>query len=161
MSLKTIAADAAADNTWTLETVEEYAQTVVRINDAISSDAEETEAQPLDGLSLADLETLFDREMDRADNFQAAADCLAHRSTVSLFRAGRVMAAIRHILKSQGKWTKWQKAHKVGVTSAWQAIQLVEKAGSEKAVAGLTRTEALKKFLTLSDCRYALPEAHQ
>ena len=36
-----------------LETVEEYAQTVVRINDSISSDGEETEAQPLDGLSFA------------------------------------------------------------------------------------------------------------
>ena len=115
-------------------------------DDAISSDCEETGAQDLSGLSLSDLEALFERELGDSDRLQAEADCLSRRSSVSLFRAGRVMAAIRHILKSQGKWTKWQNDHKVSVTSAWQAIQLFSKAGSEEAVAGLTRTEALQKF---------------
>ncbi len=57
-----------------------------------------------------------------------------------------MLATIRSIVKPQGKWTKWQKSHKVAVTSAWQAIELYQAAGSEAAVAGLTRTEALIKF---------------
>ena len=119
---------------------------VVNINDSISSDGEETGAQDLEGLSLPELEILFDRELVESDRLQAESDCLSRRSVESLFRAGRVLAAIRDRLKSQGKWTEWQKDHKVGVTSAWQAIQLFEKAGSEAAVADLTRTEALIKF---------------
>lgn len=100
--------------------------------------------QNLADLTLTDLETLFERELGDSDRLQAEADCLSRRSSVSLFRAGRVLSAIKKKLK--GTWTKWQKDHKVGVTSAWQAIQLFSKAVSEEAVAGLTRTEALQKF---------------
>ena len=74
------------------------------------------------------------------------------RSVESLFRAGRVLAAIRDRLKSQRKWTEWQNDHKVGTTSAWQAIKLFEAAGSEEAVADLTRTEALIKFGITERC---------
>jgi hypothetical protein len=122
------------------------AKKVVNINDSISSDGEETGAQDLSNLTLNELEALFDRELGESDRLQAESDCLSRRSAVSLLRAGRVLAAIRDRLKSQRKWTEWQKDHKVGVTSAWQAIQLFEKAGSEAAIANLTRTEALIKF---------------
>lgn len=115
-------------------------------NKTVRSDGEETGVQDLRNLTLNELETLFDRELGDSDRLQVEADCLSRRSVESLFRAGRVLSAIRDILKPQRKWTQWQKEHKVSVTSAWQAIGLYEEAGSEKAVAGLTRTEALKKF---------------
>jgi hypothetical protein len=100
----------------------------------------------LNGLTLLELEVLFDLELLESDRLQEQADCLSRRSATSLFRAGRVMSAIRDLLKPQRKWTQWQKDHKVGVTTAWQAIELFDRAGSEDALAGLTRTEALKKF---------------
>ena len=138
--------DDRPDNTWDLKNLEECAQTVLKLNPSISSDSEETGALDLSSLTLTDLETLFERELGRSDNFQAAADCLSRRSTVSLYRAGRVLSAIKKKLKGERTWTKWQKDHKVSVTSAWQAIELFKKARSEKSVAGLSRTEALKKF---------------
>jgi glycerol-3-phosphate dehydrogenase len=128
------------------------AKKVVNINDSISSDGEETGAQDLEGLSLPELEILFDRELVESDRLQAESDCLSRRSVESLFRAGRVLAAIRDRLKSQRKWTEWQNDHKVGTTSAWQAIKLFEAAGSEEAVADLTRTEALIKFGITERC---------
>ena len=78
--------------------------------------AKKLRAQDLEGLSLPELEILFDRELVESDRLQAESDCLSRRSVESLFRAGRVLAAIRDRLKSQGKWTEWQKEHKVGVT---------------------------------------------
>ncbi len=116
------------------------------VNKNISSDGEEIGVKDLRGLTLKKLETLFRRELGDSDRLQAEADCLSRRSVESLFRAGRVMSAIRDILKPQRKWTQWQKDHKVGVTSAWQAIELYQTAGSEESISGLTRTEALKKF---------------
>ncbi len=103
------------------------------------------EVQDLSALTLPELETIFARELEEADHLLAEADCLSRRSTVSLYRAGRVLSAIKAKLKLGGNWTKWQKDHKVGVTSAWQAIQLFERS-SEGAVSKLTRTQALIKF---------------
>jgi hypothetical protein len=116
------------------------------VNNNIHSDGEEMGVQDLTDLTLNQLETLFDRELGDSDRLQAEADCLSRRSVESLFRAGRVLSALRAILKPRRKWTQWQKEHKVSVTSAWQAIELFLLAGSEAGIAGLTRTEALKKF---------------
>ena len=121
------------------------AKTLVN-NNSISSDGEETGAQNLNGMTLPELETLFDLELGESDRLLAESDCLSRRSTVSLYSVGRVLSAIKEKLKIEGRWTKWQKDHKVGVTSAWQAIQLFEKAFSEEAIVGLTRSEALIKF---------------
>ena len=110
------------------------------------SQSQNTGQHDLSGLTLSDLETLFDLQLGESDRLLAESDCLSRRSTVSLYCVGRVLSAIKDKLKVERKWTKWQKDHKVGVTSAWQAIQLFEKAGSEEAVAELTRTEALIKF---------------
>src|SRR5271157_130073 len=93
-------------------------------NKSISSDCEETGTQDLIGLTLPELETLFDLQLGESDRLLAESDCLSRRSTVSLYRAGRVLSAIKEKLKVERKWTKWQKDHKVGVTSAWQAIAL-------------------------------------
>lgn len=119
-------------------------KTIVK-NNSISLIGGETEPQDLSGLTLPELETIFARELGEADHLLAESDCLSRRSTVSLYRAGRVLSAIKEKLKLVGNWTKWQKDHKVGVTSAWQAIQLFQRA-SEEAVSKLTRTEALIKF---------------
>lgn len=121
------------------------AKTIVN-NNSISLNGGETEPQDLSGLTLPELETIFSHELGEADHLLAESDCLSRRSTVSLYRAGRVLSVIKERLKVGGKWTKWQKDHKVGVTSAWQAIQIFLRATSEEAVSKLTRTEALIKF---------------
>ena len=53
---------------------------VVNINDSISSDGEETGAQDLEGLSLPELEILFDRELVESDRLQAESDCRLMRT---------------------------------------------------------------------------------
>jgi hypothetical protein len=114
----------------------------------ISSAREESGLADLEGLSLDDLATLANREIDDSRRLQSEAVGLSRRSTAAFYRAGRTLWCARKKLKGKGKraWTKWQKANGIPTTSAWQAIRLYEEAESEEAVAGLTRTQALKKY---------------
>lgn len=102
----------------------------------------------LEGLSLEELGAMAAREIGEGRQLQAEAVGLSRRSTATFYRAGRTLWCARKKLKGKGKraWTKWQKAHGIPVTSAWQAIRLYEEAEGEEAVVGLTRTQALKKY---------------
>jgi hypothetical protein len=102
----------------------------------------------LERLSLEDLAALAAREIGEGMQLQAEAVGLSRRSTAAFYRAGRSLWCARKKLKGESKraWTKWQKANGIPTTSAWQAIRLYEEADSEEAVAGLTRTQALKKY---------------
>ena len=102
----------------------------------------------LEGLSLEELGAMAAREIGEGRQLQAEAVGLSRRSTATFYRAGRALWGARKKLKGKGRraWTKWQKAHGIPVTSAWQAIRLYEVAEGEEAVAGLTRTQALKKY---------------
>lgn len=102
----------------------------------------------LEGLSLEELGAMAAREIGEGRQLQAEAVGLSRRSTAAFYRAGRTLWCARKKLKGKGKraWTKWQKAHGIPVTSAWQAIRLYEEAEGEEAVVGLTRTQALKKY---------------
>ena len=102
----------------------------------------------LEGLSLDELGAIAAREIEEGRRLQADAVGLSRRSTAAFYRAGRTLWCARQQLKGKGKraWTKWQKANGISTTSAWQAIRLYEEAESEEAVAGLTRTQALKKY---------------
>lgn len=102
----------------------------------------------LEGLSLDELGAIAAREIGEGVQLQAEAVGLSRRSTAAFYRAGRTLWCARKKLKGKGKrgWTKWQKANGIPTTSAWQAIRLYEEAESEEAVAGLTRSQALKQY---------------
>ncbi|MBY0522787.1 MAG: hypothetical protein K2R98_05295 [Gemmataceae bacterium] len=67
-------------------------------------------------------------------------------ATTSIFQAGRALKLARDQFLETREWTKWLKAQGIPRTSAWEAIELFEKARVEDAVANLTRSEALRKF---------------
>jgi len=111
-------------------------------------DREDTGLAKLEGLTLEELGVIAAREIGEGMRLQAEAVGLSRRSTAAFYRAGRTLWCARKQLKGKGKraWTKWQKANGIPMTSAWQAIRLYEEAEGEEAVAGLTRTQALKKY---------------
>lgn len=102
----------------------------------------------LEGMSLDELGAIAAREIGEGTQLQAEAVGLSRRSTAAFYRAGRTLWCARKQLKGKGKraWTRWQRANGISTTSAWQAIRLYEEAESEESVAGLTRTQALKKY---------------
>ncbi len=114
----------------------------------IIRDREDAGLSALEGLSLEELGAIAAREISEGRQLQAEAIGLSRRSTATFYQAGRTLWCARKKLKGKGRraWTKWQKAHGIPVTSAWQAIRLYEEAEGEEAVAGLTRTQALKKY---------------
>lgn len=114
----------------------------------VSSTREESGLAALEVLSLDELGAIAAREIGEGLQLQAEAVGLSRRSTSAFYRAGRTLWCARKKLKGKGKrgWTRWQKANGIPTTSAWQAIRLYEEAEGEEAVAGLTRTQALKKY---------------
>lgn len=71
---------------------------------------------------------------------------ISKNSTVQLYRAGRALWLLHRIHTANRTWCRWLEAHNIPRTNAYEAIKLFEEAGSEDAVAGLTRTEAKRKF---------------
>lgn len=71
---------------------------------------------------------------------------LAKKSTVEVFRAGQALVLARNQIAKDRAWGKWLKEKGIPRTTAWEAIQLVEKAEKEEAVADLTPPEAFKRF---------------
>lgn len=118
----------------------------------IIRDREDAGLAALESLSLEQLAAIASKEIGDSRQLQAEAVGLARRSTVTFYRAGRALWCARKKLKGKGKraWTKWQKDNGIPITSAWQAIRLYEEAEAkgegEEAIAGLTRTQALKKY---------------
>jgi hypothetical protein len=114
----------------------------------ISSDREDSGLAALEGLSLDELAVVAAKEIGESRQLQVEAVGLARRSTATLYRAGRALWCARKRFRGKGKrsWTKWQKVNSIPITSAWQAIRLYEMAEGEKAVAGLTRSQALHKY---------------
>lgn len=58
-----------------------------------------------------------------------------------MFRAGRAISIARRKVKSEkwGEWGRWLEEHYIKGTAAWEAATLYERAGSEDAIANLTR----------------------
>ncbi|QDV36979.1 hypothetical protein [Tautonia plasticadhaerens] len=118
------------------------------IDGRISSDREDSGLAALEGMTLEELAAIASKEIGDSRQLQAEAVGLARRSTVTFYRAGRALWCARKKLKGKGNraWTRWQRDNGISITSAWQAIRLYEEAEGEEAVAGLTRTQALKKY---------------
>lgn len=68
---------------------------------------------------------------------------LAKKSTVEVFKAGHALSIVK--AKVPG-YMNWLKENQIKVTTAWEAVTLFEKAGSEEAIKGLTLTQAKKHF---------------
>ena len=45
-----------------------------------------------------------------------------------------------------GDWGRWLKEHDLKRTTAWEAIELYQRAGSEEAIANLTPSQAKKRY---------------
>lgn|GEM_PF-3543975 len=67
---------------------------------------------------------------------------------MQIFRSGHALAIARQKVKSErwGEWGRWQEEHNLKRTTAWEAIQLYERAGSEEAIANLTPSQAKRRF---------------
>jgi hypothetical protein len=73
---------------------------------------------------------------------------IGRRSTVQIFRAGHALSIARRKVKAEkwGEWGRWLATHNLKRTTAWEAIQLYERAGSEDAIANLTPGEAKRQY---------------
>ena len=69
---------------------------------------------------------------------------LGRRSTIQIFRAGRALSIAERKVK-WGEWGRWLVEHNIKRTTAWEAIQLYERAGSEEAIANLTPSQAKRR----------------
>lgn len=77
------------------------------------------------------------------------AGVLSRKCTVAVFRAGRALSLAQAKLKETngwGAWGAWLENHRICRTSAWESIQLFERAGSEGAIANMTISEAKRKL---------------
>ena len=98
------------------------------------------------GTEIAEVRPMIpDAEWSLGDLGQYAKQRLTNVTT-SIFQAGRALRLARDYFKETRDWGNWLKQHRIPRTSAWESIELFEKAKTEEAVANLTRNEALKKF---------------
>ncbi len=104
------------------------------------------EAVPDDTWDLDRLAQYAATGLTEAGRLRTEALLLARRSTVQTFRAGRALAIAQEKLKADRGWVQWLKAHNIPRTSAWEAVELFKRAGSEEALADLTLTQAKNKF---------------
>lgn len=103
-------------------------------------------AAPDDGWETDALGRYAAAELAESTRLDGEARDLVRRSAVHLFRAGRALHLARERLKAAGEWCGWQTRHGIARTSAWEAIELYERAGNEEAVAGLAISEAKTQF---------------
>ena len=72
-----------------------------------------------------------------------------HSARPSVYSADIPIGTCLAIAKGKsrwGEWGRWLKEHNLKRTTAWEAIQLYERAGSEEAIANLTPSQAKRRF---------------
>ncbi|CAN5890362.1 hypothetical protein BH23PLA1_BH23PLA1_39260 [soil metagenome] len=91
----------------------------------------------------------------KADRLMQGSIQIGRRSTVEIFRSGRALSIARRRLKAEGRgrWTRWLEQHGIKRTTAWEAAELFERAGSEDKVANLMPGEAKRLFWVISPPR--------
>jgi hypothetical protein len=99
--------------------------------------------------SLERLASYVHKGLSESDALEVQAIQIARRSTVQYFQAGRALHFARLILLAQGrgKWGRWLEKNDIARTSAWEARVLYERTRTEENVSGLTRSEALDKYV--------------
>jgi hypothetical protein len=80
-----------------------------------------------------------------ADRFKRESIQLGRRSTVQIFRAGHALSIARRKVP-WGEWGPWLATRNIKRTTAWEAIELYQRAGSEEAIANLTPVEAKRRY---------------
>jgi hypothetical protein len=107
----------------------------------------QSELIPDDSWNLERLGTYAATGLNEAARLQKEFLQLGRRSTVQIFRSGRALAIAQRKVKSEkwGEWGRWLATHNIKRTTAWEAIQLYERAGSEEAIAKLAPSEAKRR----------------
>ena len=82
-------------------------------------------------------------------SIEASLAILTRRSVISAFRLGKALWLVRDQMKQIGSWGDWCEQHGVKRTTAYEYVQLFEKAKTEDAVKGMTLTQA-KQFFGVS-----------
>jgi hypothetical protein len=108
----------------------------------------QSELVPDESWDLDRLGTYAATGLSEASRLERESIQLGRRSTIQIFRAGRALSIARRRVKSEswGEWGRWLKEHNLKRTTAWEAIQLYERAGSEEAIANLTPSQAKKRY---------------
>ena len=103
---------------------------------------------PDDCWDLNRLGTYAETGLSEANRLLRESIQLGRRSTVQIFRSGRALAIAQRKVKSEkwGEWGRWLATHNIKRTTAWEAIQLYERAGSEVAIAKLAPSEAKRRY---------------
>ena len=83
--------------------------------------------------------------LSEARRLQKESIQLGCRSTVQIFRSGHALSIARRKVP-WGDWGRWLKEHDLKRTTAWEAIELYQRAGSEEAIANLTPSQAKKRY---------------
>ncbi len=103
---------------------------------------------PDDSWDLERLGIYAETGLNEANRLLRESVQLGRRSTVQIFRAGWALSIARRKVKAQkwGEWGRWLEEHNIKRTTAWEAIQLYERAGSEEAIAKLAPSEAKRRY---------------
>ena len=107
--------------------------------------AHQVESSPDESWDLDQLGRYAEIGLSEADRLQRESIQLGRRSTVQIFRVGRALSIARQKVP-WGEWERWLTTHNIKKTSAWEAIELYERAGSEEAIANLTPSEAKRRY---------------
>jgi hypothetical protein len=110
--------------------------------------APQSESLPDDSWDLERLARYAKTGLDEANRLDREAMVIGRRSTVEIFRVGRALSIARRKVKTEkwGDWGRWLTEHEIKRTTAWEAVELFERAGSEEAIANLTASQAKKKY---------------
>ena len=102
---------------------------------------------PDESWSLDRLAAYVSGKLGESKDFETQARVIARKSTLVVFRAGRALCIARKKAKEQKiKWTVWLEERNIPRTNDFEARELFKRAKTEEAVAGLTLTQAKKKF---------------
>ncbi len=111
---------------------------------AIPVDAQ-SESIPDDSWGLEQLGNYAATGLNEADRLLRESIQLGRRSTVQIFRSGHALAIARQKVQ-WGEWGSWLATHSIKRTTAWEAIQLYLRAGSEEAIANLPPELAKSRY---------------
>jgi len=107
--------------------------------------AHQAESVPNESWDLERLGNYAATGLSEASRLQKESIQLGRRSTVQIFRSGHALSIARRKVP-WGDWGRWLKEHDLKRTTAWEAVELYQRAGSEEAIANLTPSQAKKRY---------------
>jgi hypothetical protein len=98
--------------------------------------AQQAESIPDESWNLDRLGIYAENGLSEASRLQRESIQLGRRSAVQIFRAGHALSIARRKVP-WGEWGPWLATRNIKRTTAWEAIELYQRAGSEEAIAKL------------------------